>query len=171
MTVEENVIRVLLNKGYKIVVCKNEVNPTTLEKVKKITGEYNKPGYIDLTAQWQDHFDKYYGMSEDDLCEEFKVTKIKRGNLRKNANIVVQHEVDMEESRKGLTLNASAVDISLNSGGSNAELSKSNMKERENTVAELQKQLWEEFINLKKETLSMENSLYTLLNWKSRFQA
>lgn len=80
---EKSIVKRLIDKGYKVVVCRTGTDPDTLQKTKEITGEFDKPGYKDLTEEWDLHFHEFDGKSEDELCQHFKVPKIKRPEPKK----------------------------------------------------------------------------------------
>lgn len=138
LNVEKSVIRLLINKGYKVVVCKGVTDEVTLERSVEILGEYDKEGHKNLTSDWDDHYAKYYGMTEDKLCEEFGLVKMKRGNSKPRESLD-ETKVNVESQ----TITPDAMDK--------------------------KEQLWLDFISLKKESLSMESSLFTLLDWKNKY--
>lgn len=150
LNVENSVVRVLVNRGYKVVVCKNKINPDTLVKEQRVAGEYDNQDYKDLTKSWTEHFDKYYGMSEDDLCKEFQVHKMKKSESKRKLKDTVSGQIPLEVSESQ----------------SGREVIGSNIV---NNETDLKEQLWNELSKIKKETLSMENSLYTLIEWKNKF--
>lgn len=153
---EINIVKQLVDNGYKVIVCKNVTNPETSHVSKEVTGEYDKPGYQDISKEWQEHFDEFDGKSEDELCAHFDVVKIKRPKRKNNEKLSPSTPVSAEKCSGAVKLES--IDMNLYSVQDNMPSEEARKNE-----------LWLEFTRLRKESISMEAGFYILQEWKRKY--